>query len=302
MSTQLTQRAIALLAVASLTALLHGCHQQAASPAQEEHEPAIVVRTVPAEIRSIDETIDGIGRSEALPNRLVTLTPAVEGHVERILVNLGDPVRQGDPIVELNTRFAEADVAEKKANRDTLKASLELLKVEPRLVDRRGLEVAVEQAKANVEAAQAAVDRLKPLIERHEVSAAQLFDAQQLLVQSQLQQHSAEAQLELLMIGPKPEAVAEAQARLEAAAGALALSQAKLDLHTIRSPIDGALDSLACHPGQTITLGTPIGQVVNTDQLHVVVWLPPQLAANVRVGQTAQALNRRILAESQHRG
>ena len=290
MTTQLTQRrAISLLATALLTAfLLVGCRQQEDLPAEEGNEPVVVVRTVPAEFRSIDETIDGIGRSEALPNRLVTLTPAVEGHVEKILVNLGDFVRQGDPIVALNTSMAAADVAEKQANRDTLKASLELLKVEPRLVDRRGLEVAVEQAKANVASAQATVDRLQPLIERQEVSAAQLFDAQQLFVQAQLQQHSAEAQLQLLMIGPKPEAVAEVQARLEAAEGALALSQAKLDLHTIRSPIDGVLDSLACHPGQMITLGTAIGQVVNTEQLHVVVWLPPHLAANARVGQTAR--------------
>ncbi len=68
------------------------------------------------------------------------------------------------------------------------------------------------------------MDRLQPLIERREVSAAQVFDAQQLLVQAQLQQRSAEAQLQLLMVGPKPEAVAEAQARLEAAEGTLAHS------------------------------------------------------------------------------
>ncbi len=289
MSVQLTQRCAKLLRlVACAAALLVGCQQQEEPPPDEEHAAIVVVRTALAEIRSIDETIDGIGRSEALPNGLVTLTPAVEGHVERILVNLGDFVHHGDPIVELDKSLAEADTAEKKANRDTLKASLDLLKVEPRLEDRRGLEVAVEQAKANVESARAALERLQPLIERHEVSSAQLFDAQQLLVQAQLQQHSAEAQLQLLMIGPKPEAVAEAQARLEAAEGALALSQATLDLHTIRSPIDGVLDSLTCHPGQTITVGMPIGEVVNTKHLNVVVWLPPPLASEVRAGQMAR--------------
>lgn len=271
-----------------LIALVSGCGHQPDSATEHEPTPVVTVRTVPAEMRSIEETIDGIGRSEALPNNMVTLTPAVEGHVERILVDLGDFVHSGDAIVELDTRVAKADVAEKRANRDTLKASLELLRVKPRLEDRKGLEVAVEQAKANVDSAQAAVDRLRPLEVRQEVSPAQLYDAQQLLVQAQLHQRSAEAQLQLLMIGPKPEAVAEAQARLEAAEGALALSQARLDLHVIRSPIDGVLDSLTCHPGQTISPGTAIGDVVNTKQLNVVVWLSPQLIANVQVGQTAR--------------
>jgi len=243
---------------------------------------------VPAEIRSIEESIDGIGRSEALPNNLVTLTPAVEGHVETILVNLGDFVQRGQPIVQLDPRVAKADTDEKRANRDTLKAALELLCVAPRVEDRKGLEVAVDQAKAAVDSAQAAVDRLQPLRARLEVSAAQLYDAQQLLVQAQLQQRSAEAQLRLLMVGPKPEAVAEAKARLEAAEGTLELSQARLDLHSIRAPIDGVLDSLTCHPGQTITPGTAIGEVVNTKQVNLVVWLPPPSAARVRVGQTAR--------------
>jgi RND family efflux transporter MFP subunit len=287
-SLQLTRRSGAGLVPLVLLALLFGCRHEDDSQTDRAHVPVVVVRTVPAEIRSIEETVDGIGRSEALPNNLVTLTPAVEGHVDRIPVALGDLVHRGDPIVELDTRIAKADTAEKRANRDTLKAALELLRVEPRLEDRKGLEVAVEQAKATVDSARAAVDRLQPLEARHEVSAAQLYDAQQLLVQAQLQQRSAEAQLQLLLVGPKPEAVAEAQARLEAAEGALALSQATLDLHSIRSPIDGVLDSLTCHPGQTITPGTAIGEVVDAKQLNVVVWLPPQSAAAVRVGQAAR--------------
>lgn len=289
MSTQLALRRWQPLAVMlPLAVVLYGCGHEEVPASVPEQVPAVVVRTVPAEIRSIEETIDGIGRSEALPNSLVTLTPAVEGQVERILVGLGGSVHRGDPIIELDKRVATADTAEKRANRDTLKAALELLRVEPRPEDRKGLEVAVEQARQAVAGAQAAVDRLKPLQARNEVSAAQLFDARQLLAQAQLQQRSAEAQLQLLMIGPKPEAVAEAQARLDAAEGTLALSQARLDLHTIRSPIDGVLDNLTCHPGQTITPGMAIGEVVNTKQLNVVVWLPPPAIANVRVGQTAR--------------
>lgn len=282
-----------LVAVVLLAALFPGCNHQGDSGAQdreedEMHAPVVVVRTVPAQIRSIEEVIHAIGRSEALPNHLVTLTPAVEGHVEKILVNLGDFVHRDDPIVELARKVAEADTAEKQANRDTLKAALELLQAEPRLEDRKGLEVTVELAKAAVDRAKVAVERLQPLRARQEISTAQMYDIEQLLVQAQLQQQSAEAQLELLLAGPKPEAVAEATARRAAAEGVLALSQAHLELHSIRSPIDGILDSITCHLGQTISPGTAIGEVVNTDQLNVVAWLPPQSATKVSVGQAAR--------------
>ena len=92
-------------------------------------------------------------------------------------------------------------------------AVLDLLQAEPGAEERHGLEVTVARVKAAVEVAQAAVDRLKPLQQQREISAAQFYDVQQVLVQAQLQQRSAEAPLELLLAGPKPEAVAEAEAR-----------------------------------------------------------------------------------------
>ncbi len=90
------------------------------------------------------------------------------------------------------------------------------------------------------------------------------------------------------MIGPRPEAVAEAESKITVAEGAVAFSKAHLDLHTIRSPIDGVLDSLTCHPGQTIAIGTPIGEVVDTRQVLVSIYLPPRSAEKIRVGQKAR--------------
>ncbi len=58
------------------------------------------------------------------------------------------------------------------------------------------------------------------------------------------------------MIGPRPEAVAEAEGKIKTADALVAFSRAHLDYHTIRSPIDGVLDSLTCHPGQTIAIGS----------------------------------------------
>jgi RND family efflux transporter MFP subunit len=278
---------------AALLAGLIGCggpHEPTA--AAESHaakeEAHVTVRTEPAKLSTIAETVAGLGRCEALPDHLATLTPAVEGHVHELLAKQGDPVKKGQPIVELDKSVALADLAEKTATRDGLKATLQLLKSLPRPEERRANELAIEQAKVAVAQAKAAVERLRPLRARHEISEQQLFDAEQASAQAVIHQQTAEAQLNAMMISPRPEAVAEAEAKIKTADGAVGFSKAHLDFHTIRVPIDGVLDSLTCHPGQTIAIGSPIGEVVDTRQVYATVWLPTRPAQLVRVGQAAR--------------
>ena len=104
--------------------------------------------------------------------------------------------------------------------------------------------------------AKEAADRLRPLLARREVSEQQLFVAEKALEQAVIQQQTAEAQLRVMMIGPRPEAIAEADGKIKTADALVDFSRAHLDYHTIRAPIDGVLDSLHCHPGQTIAVGT----------------------------------------------
>ena len=280
------------LAGAVVLFVLVGCARKGEpeGEATEEgaHEAHVAVKVEPARSGPISETVEGLGRCEALPDQLATLTPAVEGHVHALLVKPGDAVKNGQPIVELDRAVAEADLAEKTATRDGLRASLNLLKTPPRPEERRPLELAVDQAKVAVERAEAAVENLKPLLARREVSTQAVFDAEKALATARLQQETAEAQQRIHLMGPRPEAVAEAQAKIKTAEGAVAFSQAHLDFHTIRSPIDGVLDSLTCHPGQTISVGSAIGEVVDSRRVHASVWISPRSAQAIRPGQGAR--------------
>ncbi len=275
---------ILLLAVA-------GCGNHGEEPAAEEHaddgEAHVTVKAVKAKLAPLTETVEGIGRCEALPDRIATLTPAVEGHVHELLVKQGDVVKKGQPVVEFDKSAAMADLEEKTATRDGLKASLALLKSIPRAEERKANELAIEQAKIGVAQAKEAVDRLRPLRERKEVSEQQLFIAENALEQAQILRKTAEAQLQVMLLGPRPEAVAEAEGKIKTADALVAFSKAHLDYHTIRSPIDGVLDSLTCHPGQTIAIGSPIGEVVDTRRVYALAWLAPRSALLVKMGMAA---------------
>ena len=276
-----------------VTAALVGCGSHGGTPAEDEKhgeasEAHVEVKTEPARLGTLSETVEGLGRCEPLPDHIATLTPAVEGHVHELLVAQGDSVKKGQPIVELDTAVAHADLEEKTATRDGLKASLVLLKSIPRAEERRATELTIEQAKLAVAQAKEAADRLRPLLARREVSEQQIFVAEKALELAMIQRQMAEAQLKVMMIGPRPEAVAEADGKIKTADALVDFSKAHLDYHTIRAPIDGVLDSLHCHPGQTIAVGTPIGEVVDSRQVFASIWLPPRSAASVKIGMPAR--------------
>jgi RND family efflux transporter MFP subunit len=247
-----------------------------------------MVRAEAARSEVVTVTVDALGRCDALHDRIATLTPAVEGHVHALLVSLGEVVKKGQPIVEFDRAVAEADLAEKTASRDALKASLVLLQSLPRPAERRANELAVETAKVAVEQSKAVVDRLRPLLTGHEASEQQLADAERAAKQAVIQAATTEAQLRAMMIGPRHEAVAEAEGKIKTADALVAFSRAHLEYHTIRAPIDGVLDSLTCHPGQTIAIGSPMGEVVDTRQVFASVWVTPRSASLLKVGQSVR--------------
>ncbi len=283
--------AVAVLVLAGIAGCARSVAEHPQDAAEQEHDaPAIAVRVAPAEVRTLEQTVKALAQCEALVGKLATLTPALEGHVHAILVIQGAAVEAGQPIIELDQTMPAADVGEKTAIRDAAKATLELLRSLPRPAEQRISKLAIDQATVALERAQSQLDHLKPLAERNEVSKQQLFDAAKAVEQARLLKESAESQFDLSMLGPRAEAVAEAKARISIADEALKASQARLELHTIRAPIDGILEDLTCHPGQTIAVGTPVGEVVDSRQLYALAWLPARTAQWVRVGQKAKVL------------
>ena len=137
--------------------------------------------------------VSGLGRCEAQPRGIATLTPAVEGRVAEILFTQGDAVKSGQPLVRLDAVLAQAALAEKLAIRDGADASLRLLQVPPRPEEQAALKLAIEQARVAVARAQAAVNRLRPLRQRNEIPEEQMFEAEQALRQAMLQQQTADA-------------------------------------------------------------------------------------------------------------
>ena len=100
---------IAWVAISFLAAA--GCSNNSVKAEGDEaaksEAKAVVVGARPAEVRTIEQTISGIGRCRPRPDKIAALTSAMEGQVIRHLAHLGQRVKRNDPIVELDSRIAK---------------------------------------------------------------------------------------------------------------------------------------------------------------------------------------------------
>ena len=111
-----------------------------------------------------------------------------------------------------------------------------------------------------------------------------MYEAESALRQATLQLKTAQSQYEVLMLRPRPQAIAEAKTRIDVAQAAVDTAKAQVEQLTIRAPIAGVLNSLTCQLGQTLSVGTAVGEVVDSRQLNVVVWLSVADAQRVNAG------------------
>lgn len=281
---------VGLLAMSALPLL--GCEHGKPEPAATERADAapktVDVAVALIEKRKIRKTTTAFGRCEALPEYQALVTPVIEGRVAALLAKEGDEVKTGQPLIQLDTTLAQADLKEKEAARDSLVASLKALNSAPRTEEQRTSQLAIDQADVALKRAQLLLDRLRPLRERNEIPEAQIIDAEQARTQAELQKKTAQAQLDQLRLRPRPELVAEAKSKVTVAEEAVKTAQSRLDLHIIRAPIAGILDSLSCRKGQTVATGTTVGEIINTREVLAVAWVPPASQQGMKVGQPAQ--------------
>ena len=135
-----------LIPLAAAAIMLSGCSKkEAATAAPEEEEELPLVETDVVAVREIplSETYTANIEAENLNN----IAPATPNRIRRILVDVGDPVRRGQTLVELDA-----------ANIDQLKIQLDQIERDyNRAAELQrigsGTQMAVEQAKAQLDAA-----------------------------------------------------------------------------------------------------------------------------------------------------
>lgn len=173
------RRGVSAFALSAIVVALVACGSQASETPSAP--PAPLVSAAEVVVRDIIQYDDFNGRIEAVES--VSLRPRVSGYIDRVNYQEGQPVRQGDVLFEIDPRNYKAAVARAQAELARARTQAALSRSEAaraqKLADLKAVSTeeleqrraASDQALADVQAAQAALDTAKLDLEFTQVRA-----------------------------------------------------------------------------------------------------------------------------------
>jgi multidrug efflux pump subunit AcrA (membrane-fusion protein) len=219
-------------------------------------------------------TVAGAGivepSTEASGSAAVAVGSQLPGVVTRVCVRIGEEVKAGALLFELDRRQAEADVLVRETAVAAAQAQLRRLDMQPRPEE-------VPPAEAQVRAAEAAFRQLEDQRNRDRRLGPLALSEQDRVAhelayrQAHAQWNLAQANLALLKAGAwEPDKVI-ARANLEQARAGLTQARVNLELLRVRAPLDGTVLQVNVRPGEYVAAAPGAGLVLmgNLRPMHV---------------------------------
>lgn len=204
------------------------------------------------------------------------------GIVTEVLVTRGQHVIQGEPLVQLDTKVANADLAKAQAAIQEARAQQQILAQGGRMAERQQIDSDLARARLDLDAAQKNYQSLSRLVARQAATRQELDSARQLVDQLQLRIQSLEKNKAALVTGIDKQI---ARARLQEAQSAAAVAQSSVDLSILRAPMDGAVYDFDLKQGSYVNPGDAIAKVGRLDRVRVTVYVDEPDLGKVHEGE-----------------
>ena len=189
----------------------------------------------------------------------------ISGKVERLYVNIGDVVKKGQTIAELEKADLEARVSQRNAELQVAQAKRAALQtLRPK---------EIEKAEADVAQWQATLTLNRKELTRQEELLKQDFTSQQARDRAQEQLSVSEARLAAVQKALElartsyDEDLKQLAAEVERTKAALADAQVQLSYATITAPISGVIGSVSTQEGETVAAGLNAPTFVTIEDL-----------------------------------
>jgi multidrug efflux pump subunit AcrA (membrane-fusion protein) len=289
---------ITLLIAIIFLAACSTAHQAAAAAPAGPKTVAVtaahaVTRTVPSSFQETgtfvaDETSD--------------IAPLVPGRVIATPVNVGDFVKQGQVVCELDHRDAQLRLDQARAALDQATAAVRQTqsrigfsgqgKFDPALLPESvAARATLESAQAQARQAAADAKRYENLVASGDVSRSAFEKARTQQETADAQVNAARQQYEAALNGARQSwgAVENSQASLEGVTSQLAQAEKGLADTTIRAPFDGFITARPVAAGEYVALANKIATIVRMGSMKLELQTPEQRAARGKVGMAVLA-------------
>lgn len=192
------------------------------------------------------------------------------GVVTQVYVSRGQHVTKDQPLVELDTRVAKADLAKAQAAIQEARAQQQVLSQGGRMAERQQIDSDLARTRLDLDAAQKSYQALDRLQAKQAATRQEVDTARQLVDQLQLKIQSLEKSKAALVTGIDKQI---AKARLQEAQSAASVAQSNVDLSIVRAPMDGAVYSFDLKQGAYVNPGDLIAKVGRLDRMRVTVYV-----------------------------
>ncbi|WNB18747.1 efflux RND transporter periplasmic adaptor subunit [Marivirga arenosa] len=228
--------------------------------------PSTKVEVAKVEKRTIIEKVNASGTVQPVVE--VKLSPDVAGEIIALAVEEGDPVKEGDLLVEIRPDNFESALERAKANLNQQKASL------------AQAEASLERAKAQETQAKQTFNRQKKLYDEKVISTA---DYESALASYQVAQNDKVAAEKNVLAARYT--VKSSQATVNEAAENLRRT-------TIYAPVDGTVSKLSVELGERVVgtqqmAGTEMMRIANLNNMEVRVDVNENDIIRINIGDTA---------------
>lgn len=227
----------------------------------------------------------GNGRIEATD---IDISSKIAGRIEDILVNEGDFVTAGQVLAKMDTEQLEAKArqAEAELQRALISVDASRSLVKQRQAERTAAAAVVSQREAALDAAKKKLARSEQLVLTRTVSQQVLDDdranadgATAAVAVAQAQLAAAEA-----AISASEAQVVDAEAAVAAARAAIESIKADINDSTLKSPRNGRVQYRVAQPGEVLSAGGRVLNLVDLEEVYMTFFLPTIEAGRVAIG------------------
>ncbi|OPX86671.1 MAG: Macrolide export protein MacA [Pelotomaculum sp. PtaB.Bin104] len=253
--------AMAALLVASIFGLA-GC-------ASNGEQGAVTVSKAAARNGKLTCGVVVSGKLEALKS--ANVVPNMSGRVDKIPVDVGSEVAEGDLLVSLDALNLAALV-------DVYAAQLDKARNSDLPAQKNQMELALTNAESSYKTAEAEYQRSKQLLDAALLSQQQFEQSEKQYIQAKAAYQAAQNNLNILVNATIPETIRQNEAQLKKA-------QADLDNSVIKAPISGIVTARNINPGEMASPAQPVVTLVDLDTVVVQANVDENQVNDLQAGQ-----------------
>jgi RND family efflux transporter MFP subunit len=246
-----------------------GCSKSVSSSmlGDAAHPTPVHVYTVAEE--TAQRRVQAAGSLFALEESI--LSAQVEGRVSEVLADVGDNVKEGQPLILIDPQELQYEVDRQRGLVTQVRAQLGIGPGDPPPADPKKL-ASVERAAADLFDAERKYARAQEMFKGKLISQQQLDEAASRFQSTQAGYTVALQEVDRL------------KALLVSSEASENLAEKKLRDATIRAPFPGSIKTRDVHPGEYLRVQGPVMVLVRTDTLRARLQVPERWAGSVRDG------------------